>query len=81
MRRGRHAKMQSGRLLPWTRPPYGYRADPERPRDPALVQLDTPKAAIVAEIFATYADGGATLFLLAKRLTERGIPSPTGRRH
>ncbi len=31
MRRGRQAKLQSGRLLPWTRPPYGYRVDPERP--------------------------------------------------
>jgi site-specific DNA recombinase len=40
MRRGRLAKLQSGRLLPWTRPPYGLRVDPDRPRDPALVRID-----------------------------------------
>src|SRR6266705_6348807 len=36
MRRGRQAKLRSGQLLPWTRAPYGYVLDPERPRDPAL---------------------------------------------
>jgi len=33
MRRGRLRKLRAGILLPWTRPPYGYRVDPERPRD------------------------------------------------
>src|SRR5689334_1703480 len=40
MRRGRLAKLKSGRLLPWSRPPYGYRLDPERPRDPSLVRIE-----------------------------------------
>jgi site-specific DNA recombinase len=31
MRRGRLRKLRAGALLPWTRPPYGYRLDPERP--------------------------------------------------
>src|ERR1700751_192099 len=35
MRRGRQAKLRAGTLLPWTTPPFGYRLDPERPRDPA----------------------------------------------
>src|SRR3989440_4024007 len=35
MRRGRRQKYQAGCLLPWTRPPYGYRVDPARPRDVA----------------------------------------------
>jgi site-specific DNA recombinase len=81
MRRGRQAKLQSGRLLPWTRPPYGYRVDPDQPRDPALVQVDRADAGIVEEIFVAYAEGGATLFSLAKRLTERAVPSPSGRPH
>src|SRR4029453_9371166 len=34
MRRGRLLKYQQGILLPWTRPPYGYRLHPERPRHP-----------------------------------------------
>ncbi len=40
MRRGRQARLRGGQLLPWTRAPYGYRLDPERPRDPAAVQVD-----------------------------------------
>jgi site-specific DNA recombinase len=81
MRRGRLAKLRRGELLPWTRPPYGYRLDPERPRDPATVRVEPAEAAIVAELFAAYAEGGVTLYALAQRLTDRNVPSPTGRRH
>src|SRR3954452_4250559 len=48
VRRGRRAKLRAGRLLPRTRPPYGYRLDPDRPRDPAGVTLE---AAVVRELF------------------------------
>ena len=44
MRRGRQAKLKAGRLLPWTNAPYGYRIHPERPRDPALVEVDEAAA-------------------------------------
>jgi hypothetical protein len=47
MRRGRLRKLRAGTLLPWTRPPYGYRLDPERPRDPAGVRVDEAEAAVV----------------------------------
>src|SRR6266568_109568 len=80
MRRGRLAKLRAGRLLPWTNAPYGYRGHPERPRDPALVEVDEAAAAVVRELFQAYADGEATLHALAVRLTARGIASPTGRR-
>ena len=69
LRRGRQAKLRSGRLLPWTRPPYGYRVDPERPRDPAGVRVEPAEASIVQELFTTYAAGGATLYALAQTLT------------
>lgn len=52
MRRGRLRKLQAGLLLPWTRPPYGFRVDPERPRDPAGVRQDAAEAAVVAMLFA-----------------------------
>ena len=55
MRRGRLAKLRAGSLLPWTRPPYGYRLDPDRPRDPAGVRLDEAEAAVVRDLFAWYA--------------------------
>lgn len=81
LRRGRQAKLRSGRLLPWTRPPYGYRVDPERPRDPAGVRIAAAEAAIVEELFATYAKGEATLNALAQTLTRRQVPSATGQEH
>src|ERR671932_2458238 len=56
MRRGRQAKLRSGQLLPWTRAPYGYLLDPERPRDPARLRLDPVKVAVVEQIFAGYTD-------------------------
>jgi site-specific DNA recombinase len=79
MRRGRQAKLRSGQLLPWTRAPYGYRLHPERPRDPAAVQVDPVAAAVVQELFAAYAAGGVTLHTLAAQLTARGVPTPTGK--
>jgi site-specific DNA recombinase len=78
MRRGRLRKLQAGVLLPWTRPPYGYCLDPDRPRDPAGVRLDAARAAVVSEIFAWYADAGCSLFGLAKKLHREGIAAPRG---
>jgi site-specific DNA recombinase len=80
MRRGRLAKYKAGLLLPWTHTPYGYRVDPDRPRDPAGVRPDEAKAAVVAEIFAMYLEQGASLFGVSRHLQERGIPSPRGRK-
>jgi site-specific DNA recombinase len=76
MRRGRLAKYKAGLLLPWTHTPYGYRVDPDRPRDPAGVRPDEAKAAVVAEIFAMYLEEGASLFGLSRHLESRGIPAP-----
>src|SRR5215208_6560171 len=72
MRRGRQAKLRSGQLLPWTRAPYGYVLDPERPRDPQRLRLDPVKAAVITQIFAWYTDPQtpATLYSVAKRLTD-----------
>src|SRR5262249_59464258 len=75
MRRGRLAALRAGRLVPWTTPPYGYRLDPLRPRDPAGVRLDETEAAVVRRIFAWYVEDGLTLYAIARRLTDEGIPS------
>jgi len=76
MRRGRLAKLKAGLLLPWTKPPYGYRLNPDRPRDPAGVRLNEVEATIVKEIFACYLEEQTTLHGLAKELQARGIKSP-----
>jgi hypothetical protein len=39
MRRGRQARLRVGTLLPWTRVPFGYRLDPERPGEVAGVRV------------------------------------------
>ncbi len=78
MRRGRLRKLQSGTLLPWTQPPYGYRLDPDRPRDPAGVRVDESEAAVVRNLFVWFVEEGLTLVGLVGRLRELGIPSPQG---
>jgi site-specific DNA recombinase len=79
MRRGRLAKLRSGQLLPWLRVPFGYRTDPERPRDPAGLRVEEYEAAIVRQMFAWYLEQGATLGTIARRLTEGGVLTPTGK--
>jgi site-specific DNA recombinase len=80
MRRGRQAKLRSGQMLPWSVPPYGYMMDPERPRDPQRLRVDPVKAAVITQIFAWYTDpqARATLYGVAKRLTDAHIPTPRG---
>jgi site-specific DNA recombinase len=79
MRRGRLAKLRAGALLPWTRPPFGYRVDPERPRDAAAVRVEPGEAVLVAQLFDWYLEPQATLYRLARRLTGLGVATPTGK--
>lgn len=81
MRRGRLAKLRTGTLLPWTRVPYGYRVDPDRPRDPSGVAMDPAEGAVVQEIFARYLADGATLGTVVAALERNGTLTSHGRRH
>ncbi len=80
MRRGRLAKYRAGVLVPWTRRPFGYSVDPDRPRDPAGVRIDEAQAAIVRQIFASYLEPGGTIHALAYWLVKQGIRSPSGKK-
>ncbi len=80
MRRGRQQKYRAGVLLPWTRPPYGYRLGVERPRDPTAVWVDAGEAAVVQAIFAYYIEERTSLGGLAKHLQGQGVPTPSGKR-
>ena len=64
--------MQAGTLLPWTRPPFGYRLDPELPRDPAAVRVEPGEAVLVAQLFDWYLQPQATVYQVAKWLTGLG---------
>jgi site-specific DNA recombinase len=79
MRRGRLSKYRAGKLTPWTRPPYGYQVDPDHPRDPDLLQLNEPEAAMVAQMFTWYLEPQNTLYSIAKRLSDLGLPTPSGK--
>src|SRR5215218_408622 len=78
MRRGRLRKLEAGLMLPWTRAPFGYRVDPDRPRDPAGVRIEEAEAAIVREMFAWYAEETHSFCSLARLLEQRGIRTSTG---
>ncbi|MDQ5850788.1 MAG: recombinase family protein [Chloroflexota bacterium] len=79
MRRGRLAKLRAGQLVPWSTPPFGYLPDPERPRDPARLQLDPITSVIVHQIVAWYLEPQATLYTVAARLTAARVPTPSGK--
>jgi site-specific DNA recombinase len=79
MRRGRLAKYRAGKLLPWGRPPYGYRVNPDHPRDTEGLRLDEAEATMVARMFDWYLKPGATLYRVAKWLTDSGMPTPRGK--
>src|SRR5580693_2110068 len=78
MRRGRQARLRAGTLLPWTTAPFGYRLDPERPRRADAVRVDPGEAALVAQLFDWYLEPQATIYRLARRLTDLGVPAPRG---
>jgi site-specific DNA recombinase len=78
MRRGRLQKYKTGNLLPWTEAPYGYRLNPDRPRDPAGVSVEESEAAIVKEIFRYYLMEGHSLGGLARYLMQQAIVTPKG---
>jgi site-specific DNA recombinase len=80
-RRGRQHKFCTGQMLPWTRPPYGYRLDPEKPRNPSGVRLEPAEAAVVAEMFAWFLRDGHGLLGLVQYLHDMHVPSPSGKEY
>ena len=80
--RGRLGRAESGRLLPSSRPLYGYRWVDAPTRDGkgtthVAYEPDPATAPVVQRIFSEYVAGGS-LRGIAARLSAEGIPTATG---
>jgi len=71
-------RLRAGTLLPWTTVPFGYRLDPERPRRADAARTEPGEAALVAQLFDWYLEPQATVYRLARRLTDLGVPTLRG---
>ena len=80
-RRGRLVKPRAGQLLPWVNTPYGYRCDPEHPRDPARLRIEETEASMIRQMFAWYTEDGLSMHAIAARLTHLHIPTSHGGTH
>jgi site-specific DNA recombinase len=80
-RRGRLAKLRAGQLLPWIHTPYGYRCDPQYPRDPTRLRIEESEASVVRQMFLWYAEEGLSIHAIAARLMELHIPTYHGQWH
>ena len=72
---GKLGRARAGLHMSWTHPPYGYRPDGDHSR-PLLP--DPITAPIVRQIFGWRAEGWGC-YRIAATLTERRVPTPTGR--
>ena len=59
--------------------PFGYRYVRKNDHAEACYEIVPHEAALVAELFAHYADGGVTIGALARWLSGLGVPSRTGK--
>ena len=75
MMRGQRARATSGKLIPSSKPLYGYQWADEH--HSAYVPNEA-EAAVVRRIFE-WAAAGKTLYAITQELTAAGIPSPSGR--
>ena len=77
-RRGRLFRLRQGEALFW-RVPYGYRRIPRRGTIPPSIEIDETTAVWVREIFRWHIEEHLTTRMIARRLAQRGILSPTGK--
>jgi site-specific DNA recombinase len=79
-RRGKLYRTRAGEILTW-KVPYGYRRVPRGPQGPPHLVIHEEEAAVVRQVFGDYVAGGCSIRQLTGRLTETGLPSPSGQAH
>ena len=78
-RRGKTYRARTGSVNVLSGAPFGYRYVRKSDRAGASYEIIEHEAALVAEMFRRYADGGASIADLARWLTGQGAPTRTGK--
>jgi len=78
-RRGKTHRAKAGTVNVLSGAPFGYRYLRKNDHAEACYEIVPHEAAIVAELFARYADGGVAIGALARWLSGLEVPSRTGK--
>jgi site-specific DNA recombinase len=79
MRRGRLHRARQGSQAVLAGAPYGYRYVRKSEHADAYYEVDEAEAQVVREVFRRYTEEGESMNRIARALTERGIPTRTGK--
>ena len=77
-RRGKRHKARCGVVNALSAAPYGYRYVKKSEHADAYYEVDEAEATLVRQVFAAYTQEGLTLYAIARRLTERHVPTRKG---
>ena len=78
-RRGKLHRARGGSQAVLSAAPCGYKYIKKAEHCDAYWEIDELEAQVVREVFARYVDQGASIGELARWLTERGVPTRTGK--
>jgi site-specific DNA recombinase len=78
-RRGKLHRARSGHQTVLSCAPYGYRHVRKTEHTEGFWDIDEVQAQVVREVFARYVEDGVSIGEIARWLTERGVPTRTGK--
>jgi site-specific DNA recombinase len=78
-RRGKAHRARGGSQAVMSGAPYGYRYIRKSEHMDGFWEIDEIQAQVVRDVFARYVDDGVSIGELARWLTERGVPTRTGK--
>jgi site-specific DNA recombinase len=78
-RRGKLHRARTGHQAVLSCAPYGYRYVKKTEHSEGFWEIDPAQAEIVRDVFARYVQGDASIGAIARWLSERGVPTRTGK--
>src|SRR5262249_7666217 len=78
-RRGKRHRAKSGCLNVLSGAPYGYRYVKKTQTNDATYLVDEAQAAVVREVFSWYTQEGLSIQGISRRLTQRAVPTRSGK--